>query len=179
MFAFSSMFENEEELIRHYVSYHNVDESNWFFQKLFQTKNKAIYRQCIRCDEFLMTEHHKAVQNFLKYNDEGKSIPFEDKPVEIQKHLGLNIDSIEFQKHKNYYDFSNPEELVDSLLKNVRYRFIPSGKKWMKCSFTSENIHQSPYQDLRPIINSRYWATQPYEGVYFNDFIFFGLRQKF
>ena len=133
----------------------------------------------MRCDEFLMTEHHKAVQNFLKYYDEGKSIPFEDKPVEIQKYLGLNICSIEFQKHKNYYDFSNPEELVDSLLKNVRYRFMPSGKKWMKFYFTSENIHQSPYQDLRPIINSRYWTTQPYEGVYFNDFIFFGLQQKF
>ena len=44
MFACSSVFENEEELIRYYVSYHNVDESNWFFQKLFQTKNKAIYR---------------------------------------------------------------------------------------------------------------------------------------
>lgn len=48
----------------------------------------------------------------------------------------------------------------------------------MKCSLTIENIHQSPYQDLRLIINSRYWTTQPYKGVYFNDFIFFGLRQN-
>ena len=175
MFACSSEFENEKELIGRYVSYHTVDESNWFFQKLFQMKNKAIYRQCIRCDEFLMTEHHKAVQNFFKNYDKGKSIPFEDKPVKIQKHFGLNIYSIEFQKHRDYCDFSNPEELVDSFLKNVRYRFIPSGKKWMKCSFTIENIQQSPYQDLRPIINSRYWTTQLYEGFYFNDFFIFWL----
>ena len=120
----SSVFESEEELIWHYVSYHNVDESNWFFQKLFQVKNKAIYRQCIRCDEFLVTEHHKAVHNFLKHYDEGKSIPFEDKPVEVQKHLGWTIYSIKFQKHKDYYDFSNPEELVDSCLKNVRLKPI-------------------------------------------------------
>ena len=96
----SSVFESEEELIWHYVSYHNVDESNSFFQKLFQAKNKAIYRQCIRCDEFLMTEHHKAVHNFLKHYDEGNSIPFEDKHVEVQKHLGLTIYSIEFQNIK-------------------------------------------------------------------------------
>ena len=44
--------------------------------------------------------------------------------------------------------------------------------------FTIENIQQLPYQDLRPIINSRYWTTPPYEATYFNDFIFLGLRQN-
>lgn len=52
----SSVFENEEELIQHYVSYHNVDENNCFIQKLFQTKNKPVFKQCVRCDEFLTTE---------------------------------------------------------------------------------------------------------------------------
>ena len=44
--------------------------------------------------------------------------------------------------------------------------------------FTIENIQQLPYQDLRPIINSRYWTTPLYEATYFNDLIFFGLRQN-
>ena len=48
----------------------------------------------------------------------------------------------------------------------------------MKCSLTIENIQNSPYQNLQPIINSRYWTTSPYEGTYFNDFIFYGLRQN-
>ena len=39
-----------------------------------------------------------------------------------------------------------------------------------------ENIQNSPYKDVRPIFNSRYWTTPPYEGIYFNDFIFHGLR---
>ena len=34
------------------------------------------------------------------------------------------------------------------------------------------------HQDLRPIINSRFWTTPPYEGIYFNDFIFYGLRKN-
>ena len=53
-----------------------------------------------------------------------------------------------------------------------------TGKKWIKCSFTIENIQNSPHEDLIPIINSRYWTTPPYEGIYFNDFIFYGLRQS-
>ena len=36
----SSAFQNEEDLLNHYVSYYNVDENNWFFQKLFQSKKK-------------------------------------------------------------------------------------------------------------------------------------------
>ena len=63
-------------------------------------------------------------------------------------------------------------------LKGVQNKFIPGGKKWIKCSFTIENIKNSPYKDLRPIINSRYWTTLPNEGIYFSDFIFYGLRQN-
>ena len=91
---------------------------------------------------------------------------------------GLTIYPIEFQKHRDFYDFFNSEQYVEDFLRNVRYKFKPGGKKWVKCLFTIENIQISPYQDLRPIINSRYWTTLPYEGTYFNDFIFYGLRQN-
>ena len=90
----------------------------------------------------------------------------------------MSIYSIEFQKHKVFHDFFNFERCVDDFLRNVIYKFKPSGKKWIKCSFTIENIQNSPHQDLRPIINSRYWTPPPYEGIYFNDFIFYGLRQN-
>ena len=81
-------------------------------------------------------------------------------------------------KNKDFYDLFNSERCVDDFLKNVRYRFKVTGKKWIKCSFTIENIQNSPHEDLIPIINSRYWTTPPYEGIYFNDFIFYGLRQS-
>ena len=61
---------------------------------------------------------------------------------------------------------------------DVKYNFKPGVKKWSKFSFAIENIQNSPHQDLRPIINSRYWTPPPYEGIYFNDFIFYGLRQS-
>ena len=63
---YSSAFENQEDLLRHYRDCHNVDENNWFFQKLFQIPNKSILKRCIICDEFLTTDKHKSVHNFLK-----------------------------------------------------------------------------------------------------------------
>ena len=79
-------------------------------------------------------------------------------------------------RNKNIYDFYNSEKCVDDFLKNVKFK--SGGKKWIKFSFTIENIQNLPYKDLRPIDNSRYWITPPTEGIYFNDFIFYGLRQN-
>ena len=171
----SSTFQNQEDLLNHYVSYHNVDRNNWFFQKLFQIKNKSLLMQCVRCSEFLTTEKHKSIHNFLKHYEKGKSVPFEDKPIDIVRFRGLTIDSIDFY---DFYDFFNSEKCVDDFLRNVKYKFKPGGEKWIKCSFTIGNIQNSPYKDLRPIINSRYWTTPPYEGICFNGFIFYGLRQN-
>ena len=75
-------FENQEDLLGHYIDYHNVDENNWFFQKLFQTKNMTVLKR-VRCEEFLTTDKHKSVYNFLTHYDESKNIPFEDKLIDI------------------------------------------------------------------------------------------------
>ena len=113
----SSTFQNQKDLLNHYVSYHNVDENNWFFQKLFHSKNKALLKSCVRCNEFLTTEKHKSAHIFLKHYDEGKNIPFGDKRIDIVRFPGLTIHSIEFQKHKEFYDFFNSEKCVDDFFK--------------------------------------------------------------
>ena len=133
-------------------------------------------KRCSRCDKFLVTEKQKAVHNFLKHEN-GKSIPFEEKLLDILKLPALAIYSIEFRKHQKFYDFYNYELCVDDFLGNVRYRFKTGSKKWFKCSFVIENIQKSLYPGLQPIINSRYWSTATYDSIYFNDFIFFGLKQ--
>ena len=172
-----SKFKDQKDLLNHYVTYHNVDENNWFFQKLFQIKDKTLLKRCLRCDKFLVTEKQKAVQKFLKHYEDGKTISFEEKPLDVLKLPALTIYSIEFRKHQNFYDFYNSELCVDDFLRNVRYRFKAGSKKWFKCSFVIENIQKSLYPGLQPIINSRYWSTATYDSIYFNDFIFFGLKQ--
>ena len=122
----SSTFQNQEDLLNHYVSYHNVDENNWFFQKLFQAKNKALLKSCVTCNDCLTTEKHKSAHIFLKHYDEGRNIPFGNKPIDIVRFPGLTIHSIEFQKHKEFYDFFNSEKCVDDFLRNIRYKFKPA-----------------------------------------------------
>ena len=139
---------------------HNVDK-NWFFQKLFQIKDKSLLKRCLRCDKFLATEKQKTVHNFLKHYEDGKTIPFEEKQL-ILKLPSLTLYSIEFRKHQNVYDFYNSKLCVDDFLRNVRHRFKAGSRKWFKHSFVIENIKKSLYPGLQPILNSRYWSNAIY-----------------
>ena len=81
----SSKFKDQKALVDHYLSYHNIDENNWCFQKLFQTKNEFLLKNWVRCSEFLTTEKHKATHYFLKHYEDGTDIPFEEKPLDVLK----------------------------------------------------------------------------------------------
>ena len=50
--------------------------------------------------------------------------------------------------------------------------------KLIKCAFIIENIQQSAFENLRPIINTRWWITDVYKAKCFNDFVFYGLRHN-
>ena len=158
----SSKFQDEQKLIEHYLTYHNVDQNNWFFKKLFMKDNKAFLRNCIRCGEFLITKKEKAAHDFIKHYDNGKEIPFEGKPLDIIKLPALTIYKIEFKKYKNQYSFFNAEKCVDDFLKNVQNRFRVTNKKWFKCSSTIENTQNSIRTNLIPLTNTRYWTTETF-----------------
>ena len=83
-FLCSSAFSNEKELFDHYVAFHNIDESNWFFKKLFNLKNSKILKKCLRCDQFIGDRKAKADHGFLRHYNEGKNQPFKDKPLDIK-----------------------------------------------------------------------------------------------
>ena len=175
----SSNFENKQELINHYLIYHNVDKNNWFFKKLFIKDNKAFLKNCIKCNEFLATKKEKAIHDFLKHYNDGKNILFEERSLDIIKYAALTIYQIEFKKHKNLYSFYNSEKCVDEFLQNVRYRFHATSKKWFKCSFTIENKQNSINTDLRPLISTRYCTTETYDSIYFNDFINIFIKKRY
>ena len=64
----SAVFDNNKELIQHYVFYHRVDANNRFSQKLFQpTNNMSILRKCLRCDDFITTCNYKLEHDFLTH----------------------------------------------------------------------------------------------------------------
>ena len=99
----SSKFKDQKDLLNHYVTYHNVHKNNWFFQKLFQIKDKSLLKRCLGCDKFLVTEKQKTVHNFLKHYEDDKTIPFEEKLLDVLRLALLTIYSIEFRKHQNFW----------------------------------------------------------------------------
>ena len=64
----------------------------------------------------------------MKHYVDGKSIPFEERPLDILRYPALTIYSIEFSKHRSFCDFYNSEKCVDDFLKNVKHRFKSSNK---------------------------------------------------
>ena len=80
-------------------------------------------------NEILTTKYHKKVQSIMLMKK-----PFEDKPIEIKKIGDLKSYEISYNKHGEVHDFSNADELLDKLLKNVKIRFKSSGnviiKRW-------------------------------------------------
>ena len=171
------MIKNQKELLDHYLSCHNIDENSWFFQKLFQSDNKAFVKNCIICNQFLATQREKAIHDFLNHCNDGKSILFEEKPLDIIiRYPALAIYQIEFKKYNSFYPFFNSEKCVEEFLQNVKYKFHATSKKWFKCSFIIKNTQNSIRPDLQPLLNTRYWTTETYDSIYFNDFIFHALK---
>ena len=61
-------------------------------------------------------------------------------------------------------------------MKNVHSKFKPTVLKYFKGTFTIENIQASAVENSALILNSRFWSTEVYRGVYFNDFMFYSLK---
>ena len=104
----SSICDNEEVLIEHYIYYHDVDANNRFFQKLFQqSRNCSIFCKCLRCDDFLTTSDFKVKHDFLKHYNDRQSDLFEDKSIDIETFGKTLKYSISANKFGEYYNFKN------------------------------------------------------------------------
>ena len=175
----SASFDNDEKLIEHYVEYHKVDRNNRFFQKLFQlTKKGSIFRKCLRYGAFLSAENFKVKHDFLKHYADGDSVLFEDKPIEIVKTRNITKYEVSVNKHTDYYDFGNAQQVVDDFLRNVRSKFRPRSDVLLKRGFLIENIHPFLHENSISILNTRCWSTEPYQTKYFYDYIFYSLREN-
>ena len=126
---------------------------------------------------FLSTENFKVKHDFLKHHD-GKTVPFEDKPLEIVRTNNITKYDVSVNKHSDYYNFEDAEQVVDDFLRNVRWKFKPRGDLLLKCGFLIENIQQSLQENLVPIFNTRYWTTEPFKTRYFNDYVFYSLMEN-
>ena len=162
-----------DHIKKHYIDYHRINKNNYFFKQLFQKNNFCIEKNCIRCHKFIPTNKFMGQHNFLEHYESGERKPAEFKSVDIIKNKDITIYQISFDKHSEEYDFYNSHEIVDDFLLNVKTLYKPKYKVLFKADFSIENIQNvslvSP--NTADIVNIRYWSSEVYSGVYFNDFI--------
>ena len=55
---------------------------------------------------------------------------------------------------------------------------MTNGSVMTECGFSIENIQPVSSEYNVPILNVRYWTTEPYKNISFNDFIFSNLKEE-
>ena len=79
----NQQFDQEDQLKQRYINFHNVDSNNYFFMKLF--KQRIICQKYLRCNDFLTTNKHEVLHNFLKPYSDDKTKLSEKRLIEIKK----------------------------------------------------------------------------------------------
>ena len=167
-----------EQIIAHYVQYHRIKKNNYFFKQLFQKNNFCIKKSCIRCHKFIPTNKFMIQHNFLEHYESGERKPAEFKSIDVIKNKDIMIYQIDFNKHSEEYNFYNSHEIVDDFLLNVSTLYKPKNKVLFKADFSIENIQNASVvsPNTTDIVSIRYWSSEVYAGIYFNDLIVSEIR---
>ena len=175
---------NKIKLKEHYIKYHNVDENNLLFQKLINQRENVFYgRKCKDCNKFIK---NKVVHDFLKHYDKGLSIDFDsnldsdlDKPMNITQMGDVKKFEITFKEHSSDYDFFDSVAVVDTFLAQVKKAIERSNSYiLLRSGFSIENIQQALDNYSEPLLQTRYWSTEPIQTKSFNDFVLFKTRNS-
>ena len=180
-----------EKVKEHYLKSHNVDQNNVFFKKLIdlnkKKKNVVYRRKCNYCNEFVYL--NKAEHDFLKHYERGivfggsggSDIDSSDakKPVTVTYLGTIKKFEITFREHSSYYDFFDSVAVVDSFLAQIK-NYVPryNNDVLIRAGFSIENVQQVLNDYLEPLVQTRYWSTEPLQTKCFNDFISFKIRES-
>ena len=177
---------SRENLKDHYVKFHEVNENNSFFKKLIDQKKKNVMyrRNCNYCNEFVFA--NKAEHDFLKHymigssNDENEDDGYDTvRPLNVTSLGVIKKFEITFREHSTYYDFFDSVALVDGFLAEIKnYVFRYNNDVLIRAGFSIENIQQALSDYSEPLVQTRYWSTEPLLTKSFNDFISFKLRES-
>ena len=120
----------------------------------------------------------KKNSRLIRHYEDGQVKPFELKPMDMEQYGLITKYTVSAYKHEDEYNFYDAESVVSNFLSNAKNRFVANNDVIMKVGFTTENIQPSPEEIGTPIINSRYWSTEPFRTSHFNDYVFFSLKEN-
>ena len=171
------------DLKEHYVKVHNVDENNVFFKKLIIQKKNIIHnKKCNYCNEFVFL--NKSEHDFLKHYGRGTGDLSNDDnddnlPVTITIAGDITKLEITFKEHSSYYNFFDSVAVVDSFLAQIK-RLVKryDNNVLIRMGFSIENVQQALDNYSEPLVQTRYWSTEPIQSKSFNDFVSFKSRES-
>ena len=168
------------DLKEHYIKDHNVDENNVFFKKLISQKENVFHwKKCNYCNEFVLK---KVEHNFLKHYGKGFTIDKDDDdnvPIINTSVGGIRKFEITFKEHASDYDFFDPIAVVDKFLGKVKSSLQRyDNDVLIRAGFSIENIQQPLDNYSEPLLQTRYWSTEPLQSKSFNDFIEIKIRES-
>ena len=175
----------QDRLIDHYIKFHNVDKNNVFFDKLINQKTKVIYgRKCTACNEFVFSG--KVTHDFLKHYDKGflqendSDLGNDDRAVTVTRIGDIDKFEITFKEHSSSYDFFDSVAVVEYFLNSVREKApVYKSNVLIRAGFSIENIQQALNDNYtEPLTQNRYWSTEPIVARFFNDFVYFKIKES-
>ena len=162
-------FLRETVLKRHYINYHFVREDDAHFQNLFEpdTLDKTCGICRITFDSVGNKKKHMFLFHYLQTGGRSVNPRISDLPLNILRRPPLTYYSINFEQHRNFYDFFSTN-IVEIFLDNV-YQVYQHGNKENKIQAYAEIINQQRGEIV--LENKRVWLTNVYRAKHFNDFV--------
>ena len=142
---------------KHYIDYHEVDESSPYFLDLFEPD--TVEKACLVCSVKFSTCRLKKNYMFLYHYGKqsgGSRQRLTDLPLNILKRGQITYYSVNFDQHKDYYDFHSTD-MIDVFL-NMVYQAFRSQNHMYKFQGYFEIINQQRGAEII-LKDKRIWLT--------------------
>ena len=103
----------------------------------------------------------------------------ENKPMTVTNLGVIKKFEITFKEHSSFYDFFDSVAVVDGFLAEIKKNVSRySNDVLIRAGFSIENIQQALSDYSEPLLQTRYWSTEPLLTKSFNDFVSLKIRES-
>ena len=105
--------------------------------------------------------------NFLKHYQQEGALPFEARPVNINRYDSLNVYSISYEEHHESYNFFDFDNTIENVLNVFCLKFVTTNKKFqIKCNFSIVNSQPASFEGFVELTDTRIWSTKVYSWLF-------------
>ena len=154
--------QNDEELLNHYIYFHNINENNYYFKELLSLDSNSHYpKYCDKCKRAISTCRVKKNHSFLKHYQQIDGF-LNNRPINISRRGPVTYFSINFSLHSNFYNLFDGEKTIDDFIEVVRQKFVPNDNAEVQGSIYLVNYQPAQSNVISELEDKRIWSTDVY-----------------